>query len=120
MTGRVRSLSSRSGQAPCHPRIAEVPSQGLNSAGVFVSGTRAGVPERPVYDEWVGSSFPSERAFSASRKWCRMIAAGAIAVQLCVAQTTAVCWVDVGRNWGHTPVWTWYGDDAFISWPDAV
>ena len=110
MTGRVRSLSSRSGQAPCWPRIAEVPLQGLQSVGAFVLCTRAGVSERLAHDEWGGSSFRSEKAFSASRKWCGMTAAVAIAVRLCVAQTTAaVCWVDVGRDWGHTPVWTWYG-----------
>ena len=120
MTGRVRSLSSRSGQASCWPRIAEVPLQGVNPAGAFVSGTRAGVSERLVHDERGGSSFPSEKAFSASRKWCGMTAAGAVAVRLCVARTTAVCWVSVGRGWGHTPVWTWDGADAFIFWPDAV
>ena len=120
VTGRVRSLSSRSGQASCWPRIPEVPLQGLNSVGTFVSGTRAGVSERLAHDEWVWSAFPSEKAFSASRKWCGMTAAGAVAVQLCVARTTAVCWVNVGRGWGHTPVWIWDGADAFISWPDVV
>ena len=120
MTGRVRSLSSRSGQAPYWPRIVEVPLRGLKSAGAFVSGTRAGVSERLAHDEWGGSSFPSEKAFSASRKWCGMTAAGAVVVRPCVARTTAVCWVNVGRDWGHRPVWTWYGADVFISWPDSV
>ena len=120
MTGRVRSISSRSGQAPCWPRIAQVPLQGLNSEGAFVSGTRAGVSERLAHDKWVGSYFPSEKAFSASRKWPGMTAAGAAAVRICEARTTAVCWVNVGRHWGHTPVWIWDGADAFISCPDAV
>ena len=57
----------------------------------------------------MGSSFPSKKAFSASRKWCGMTAAGAVAVRLCVARTAAVCWVNVGRGWGRTPVWTWDG-----------
>ena len=120
VSGRVRSLSSRSGQASCWPRIAEVSLQGLNSAGAVVSGTRAGVSERLAHNEWRWSSFSSEKAFSASRKWCGMTAAGAVAVRLCVARTTAVCWVSVGWDWGHTPVWTWDGVDSFISWPDAV
>ena len=100
MTGRVRSLSSRTGQAPCWPIIVEVPLQGLSSAGAFVSGTRAGVYEQLTHDEWVGSSFPAEKAFSASRKRCGMTAAGAVAVRLCAARTTAVCWVNVGRAGG--------------------
>ena len=85
-----------------------------------MSGTRAGVSERLAHDEWVGSSFPSEKAFSASRKWCGVTAAGAVVVRLCVARATPVCWVNVGRDWGHTPVWTWDGADALISWSDAV
>ena len=35
MAGRVRSLSSLSGQASCWPRIAEIPLQGLKSAEAF-------------------------------------------------------------------------------------
>ena len=112
MTGRVRSLSSRSGQAPCWPRIAEVSLQGLNSAGAFVSGTRAEVSERLAHDQWVGSSFPSEEAFSRSRKWCGITAVGAVVVRLCVARATAVCWLNVVRAWGDTPVWTWDVADA--------
>ena len=103
-TGRVRSLSSRSGQASCLSRIARVALQGLKSAVAFVLCTSAGVSELLAHDEWGGSSFPSEKAFSASRGWGEMTAAGAIAVQLCVTRTTAVCGVKVGRDWGHTPV----------------
>ena len=100
MTGRVRSLSSRSGQAPCWPRIAEVPLQGLKTAGAFVLGTCAGVSERLAHDGWGRSSFPSEKAFSSSRKWCGMTTAEAVAVRPCVARMTDVCWVIVGRDWG--------------------
>ena len=45
MTGRVRSLSSRSGQASCLSRIAGVPLQGFTSAVAFVLYTCAGVSE---------------------------------------------------------------------------
>ena len=72
MTGRVRLVSSRYGPAVCWPRIAEVLLQGLNLAGAFVSGARAGVSERLAHDEWKGSSFSLEKAFSASRKLCGM------------------------------------------------
>ena len=101
MTGRVRSLSSRSGQALCLSRIAGVPLQGLKSAAAFVLCTCAGVSELLVHDEWKGSSFPSEKAFSASGEWGGMAATRAVAVQLCVTRTTAVCGVGVGREWGH-------------------
>ena len=63
MTGRVRSLSSRSGQAPWWPRIAEVPLRGLKSAGAFVSGTRAGVSKRLAHDKWGDLLFPQKRHF---------------------------------------------------------
>ena len=49
-------------------RIAEVPLQGLKSAEVFVLCIRARVSELLAHDEWGRSSFPSEKAFSASRK----------------------------------------------------
>ena len=120
MTGRLRSLSSRSGQALCWPRTAEVSLRGLKSEGSFVLGTRAGVFERLAHYEWWGSSLLSEKAFSASRKWCGMTAATVVAVWPCIAQTTAVCCVNISRNWGHTPVRIWYGADVFISWPDSV
>ena len=68
MTGRVRSLSSRSGQALCSPRIAVIPLQGLMSAVTLVLCTHTGVSELLAHDEWGGSSFPSGKAFSASRK----------------------------------------------------
>ena len=48
-----------------------------------------------------------------------MIAAGAIAVQLCGTRTTAGCGVNVGRDWGHIPVWTGHGKGAFVSWPGS-
>ena len=98
MTGRVRSILSRSGQASCLSRIAGVPLQGLMSVVAFVLCTCAGVSELLAHDEWEGSSFFSEKAFSASRGWGEMTAAGAIAVQLCVTRTTAVCVVKVGRD----------------------
>ena len=52
VTGRVRSLFLRSGQAPCWPRIAEVSLQGLKSPEVIVLCTRAGVSELLAHDEW--------------------------------------------------------------------
>ena len=48
-----------------------------------------------------------------------MTAAGAIAVQLCETRTTAVCGVKVGRDWGHTPVWTECGKGVIVSWPGS-
>ena len=104
MAGRVRSLSSRSGQASCWLRIAEMSLQGLKSAEAFLSCTRAGVSGFLAHDEWGWSSFPSEKAFSASREWGGMTATGTAAVLLCVTRTTAVCGINVGRDWGHTPV----------------
>ena len=66
MSGRVRSFSSRSGWASCLSRIAGVPLQGLKSAAAFILCPCAGVSGLLVHDEWRGSSFPSEKAFSAS------------------------------------------------------
>ena len=71
VTDRVRSLSSRSGQAPCWPRIAEVPLQGLKSAGAFVLCPRAGVSERLAHDEWGVSSFPSGKGIFCVQKMVR-------------------------------------------------
>ena len=68
MTGRVRSLSSRSGQALRSPRIAEIPLQGLMSAVALVLCTHTRVSKLLAHDEWRGSSFPSGKAFSVSRK----------------------------------------------------
>ena len=96
VTGRVRSLSSRSGQASCLSKIAEVLLEGLKSAAAVVLCTCAGVSELLVHDEKRRSSFPSEKAFSASRKWDGMTATGAVAVQLCVTRATAVCGVVLG------------------------
>ena len=82
--------------------------------------TRAGVSELLAHDEWGGSSFLSEKAFSASREWGGMAAAGAIVVQPCVTRTTVVCGGNVGRDWGHTPVWTGHGKGVFVSWPGSI
>ena len=79
--GRVRSLSSPSGQALCWPRIAEIPLQDLTSAVVLVSCIHTGVSELLVHDKWGGFSLPSREAFSTSRGWDGMTAAGAIAVR---------------------------------------
>ena len=67
-TGRVRLLSSQSGQASSWPRIAKAPLQGLKSAVAVVLCTRAGVSELLAHHEWGGSSFPSKKAFSSSRE----------------------------------------------------
>ena len=91
-------------QALCWPRIAEIPLQGLKSAAAFKLCPCAGVSGFPVHDEWRGSSFPSEKAFSASREWGGMTATVAVAVQLCVTRTAAVCGVGVVLDWGHTPI----------------
>ena len=57
MAGRVRSLSSHSGQASCKPRIAEIPLQGLMAVEAYLFCTRAGVSGLLVHDEWGGSFF---------------------------------------------------------------
>ena len=74
-------ITSRSGQALCWPRIAEIPLQGLTSAIALVLCIHTGVSELLGHDGWEGSSFPSGKAFSASRKWGGMTAAGTIAVR---------------------------------------
>ena len=81
VTDRVRSLSSRSGQALCWPRIAKISLQGITSAVALVLCIYTGVSELLGRDEWGGSSFPSGKAFSASRKWGGMAAAGTIVVR---------------------------------------
>ena len=73
------------------------------SSGIMLC-TCAGVSELLVHDEWRGSSFPSEKAFSAYKEWGGMTATGAVAVQLCVTRTTAVCGVRGGQDWGHTRI----------------
>ena len=80
--GRVRSLSSQSGQALCWRRFAETSLQGLTSAVALVLCIHTEVSELLAHDEWGGSSFPSGKAFSASRKWGGMTAAGTIVVRL--------------------------------------
>ena len=69
VTGRVRSLSSRS----WHRLFAgqEIPLQGLTSAEALVLCTHTGASELLAHHEWGGSSFPSGKAFSASRKMRR-------------------------------------------------
>ena len=75
-------IISRSGQSLCWPRIAEIPLQGLTSAVAVVLCIHTGVSELLAHDEWEGSSFPSGKAFSASRKRGGMTAAGTIVVRL--------------------------------------
>ena len=117
MIGRVRSLSSLSGQASCLPRTAEILLQGLKSAEAFVFCIRAGVSEQLAHGEWGGSSFPSEKAFSASRERGEIIAAETVAVRPCVTRRTAVvCGENVGRDWGPTPVWAWLGRGVECPW----
>ena len=50
VTGRVRSVSSRSGQALGWPSVAEVPLQALNSALALVLCICAGGPEQLAHD----------------------------------------------------------------------
>ena len=68
VTSRVRSLSSRSGQVLCWPRIVKIPLQGLTSAVAFVLCIHTGVSELLAHDEWGESSFSSGKVFSASKK----------------------------------------------------
>ena len=78
MTGRVRSESSRSGQALCWPNVAEVP---LKSAVALVLFIGAGGSEQLAHDEWGGSSSLFRKAFSAPRKWCGITAADPVAAR---------------------------------------
>ena len=52
MTGRVRSESSRTGQALGWPGLAGLPFQGLNSAVAMVLCNGAGGSEPLTHDEW--------------------------------------------------------------------
>ena len=63
MTGRVRPVSSRSGQSLCWPSVAGVPLQALKSAVAFVLCISAGGSEQLAHDEWGGSSSLSRRHF---------------------------------------------------------
>ena len=58
VTGRVRSVSSRSGQALCWPSVADVPLQALKSAAALVLCLCAGGSEQLAHDEWGGAFFP--------------------------------------------------------------
>ena len=51
MTGRVRSVSSRSGQSLCWPSVAGVLLQALNSAVALVLCIGAGGSEQLAHDE---------------------------------------------------------------------
>ena len=116
MTGRVRSVSSRSGQALCWPSVAEVPLQALKSAAALVLCLCAGDSEQLAH-EWGGSSFLFRKAFSTSRKWGGITAAIAVAAQSCVWPTAVNCGAGVPmsgvcRDWGHTPIWIGHGGCA--------
>ena len=111
MTGRVRSLSSRSGQALCWPRIAEISLQGLTSVVALILCIHTGVSELLAHDEWGRSPFLSEKAFSASREWGGMTAAGTIVVRL--LRITNDCRL---QSWGGSRLeantnldWEWKG-----------
>ena len=54
VTGRVRSVSSRSEQSLCWSSVAEVPLQALKSAVVLVLCIGAGGSEQLAHDEWGG------------------------------------------------------------------
>ena len=60
--------------------------------------TRDGVSELLAYDEWGGSSFPSGKAFSASRERGGMTAVRTIAARPFVTRTTVVSEVNMGRG----------------------
>ena len=38
-------------------------------------------------------------------------------VRPCVTRTSVVCGVNVGRDWGHTPVWAGHGRRVECPWP---
>ena len=105
MASRVHSLSSLSGQASCWPTIAEIPLQRLKSAEVFVFCTRAGVSEQLIHDEWGGVFVSFRKDILCVQRTRRNDRAGTVAVRPCVTRTAVVCRVNVGRDWGHTPVW---------------
>ena len=79
MTGRVRSVFSRSRQALCGPSVAEVPLQALKSAVALVLCICAGGSEQLAHDESGRSCFLFRKAFSASRKWGEITAAVPVA-----------------------------------------
>ena len=81
MTGRVRLVSSRSGQSLCWPSAAGVPLQALKSAVALVLCICAGSSEQLAHDEWGGSFSLFRKAFSASRKWCGITAVVPVAAQ---------------------------------------
>ena len=61
VTGRVRSLSSRSGHALCWLRIAEIPLQGLTSALALVLCIHTAISELLGHDKWGGVFFPPRK-----------------------------------------------------------
>ena len=117
MTGGVRSVLSRAGQALCWPSVAEVPSQALKSAVALVLCICAGGSEQLAHDEWRRSSFLFKKAFSACRKWRGITAAVPVAAQSCVRPTAVNCEAGVPRSGvcrdsGHTPIWIVHGGCA--------
>ena len=71
VTARVRSLSSRSGQALCWPRIAGIPLQRLTSAVVLLLYIYTGVSELLAHDEWGGVFFPLRKGIFCVQKMRR-------------------------------------------------
>ena len=72
VTGRVRSLSSRSGQALCWSRIiAEIPLRGLTSAVALVLCIHTGVSELLAHDEWGGVFLPLRKGIFCVQKMRR-------------------------------------------------
>ena len=84
VTGRVRSVSLRSGQSLCWPSVAGVPLQALKSAVALILCIGAGGSEQLAHDEWGGSCSLFRKAFSASRKWGGITVVVPVAVQSCV------------------------------------
>ena len=74
MTGCVRSLSSRSVQALCWPRIAEIPLQRLTSAVALVLCIHTGFcidtgfSGLLAHDEWGGVFFPLRKGILCVQK----------------------------------------------------
>jgi hypothetical protein len=80
----------------------------------FVLCLGAGGSEQLAHNEWAGSSSLFRKAFSASRKWCGMTAAGRVAAQSRVCPTAVNCAVgvprsEICRDWGHTPICSGHG-----------
>ena len=107
LTGRIRSLLSRSRQALCWPRIAEIVSQGLTSAVLLVFCIHTGVSEPLTHGERGGSSFPPGKAFSVSKEWGKMTSAGTIAVRPFAYHerlpSANLRWVDTGGTHQSRP-----------------